>query len=557
MLNMTALSNPEGSNPMPDAPVDYSAPNIANPTSASYDEVPYDSHPFAQTHPSRLFTVATLFGLRPTAVTRCRVLELGCAAGGNLIPMADYLPDSEFVGVDLSAKQIEHGRANVAKLGLRNIILKHASITDVDVAYGQFDYIIAHGVYSWVPEHVREKILNICGTMLTPNGVAYVSYNTYPGWHMRGMIRDMMRYHASRFNTAQLKTQQSRALLDFLATNTRQDGPYSQLLKQEVETLRHQADHYLYHEHLEDVNDPLYFHQFIDGARKHNLTYLGEARIGSMVTGNFGPDVEKTLKMLATDQIQVEQYMDFLRNRMFRETLLCSNKLAPNWSVQPETLRGLHVASGTKPILAEGQTAVNLRSEENQMYQTPANYQIGTNRPLLKAAIQLLQQVFPATIPFDTLRKKSRELIGGFETANARQQAEDTQLIALGLLNCYLTSDMIEFHGIPVPQSPPVSEKPIAMPWARITATEAGHFANRRHEVIRLNPLDRQLIPLLDGVNDRTIILERLTKDAIDNILTVQRDGQPLTDAASIREALDASLPHALANLARMGVLIG
>src|SRR5439155_10600404 len=123
--------------------------------------------------------------------------------------------------------------------------------------------LICHGVFSWVPTAVREKILDICAKNLAPHGVAYVSYNTYPGWHMRGMIRDMMRYHAMRFTTPQNRTQQARALLDFLAQSVRQDSPYSALLKSELEAVRHQADHYLYHEHLEDVNDPVYFHQFV------------------------------------------------------------------------------------------------------------------------------------------------------------------------------------------------------------------------------------------------------------------------------------------------------
>ena len=108
------------------------------------------------------------------------------------------------------------------------------------------------------------------------------------------------------------------------------------MLKQEVETLRHQADHYLFHEHLEEVNDPLYFHELAERGLAKGLQYLGEARVGTMVLSNFGPDIEKTLKMLATDQIMVEQYMDFLRNRMFRETLLCHAKITPNWSIQPK-----------------------------------------------------------------------------------------------------------------------------------------------------------------------------------------------------------------------------
>src|SRR5262249_50612084 len=98
----------------------------------SYDEVPYESLPFAQTHPDRLATVATLFGMRPAPADRSRVLELGCAAGGNLIPMALALPQSRFLGTDLSGRQIADGQKVVGALGLTNIELKHLSITEVD-----------------------------------------------------------------------------------------------------------------------------------------------------------------------------------------------------------------------------------------------------------------------------------------------------------------------------------------------------------------------------------------------------------------------------------------
>ena len=246
----------------------------------SYDEVPYESHPYAQTHPSRLAVVARLFGLTPPPIETARVLELGAAAGGNLVPIAEAFPDSWCVGIDLSARQVADGEQWVRKLGLRNVSLRHASITDVDDTYGTFDYVICHGVFSWVPTAVREAILDVCARRLAPNGVAYVSYNTYPGWHMRGMIRDMMRYHALRFSDTTQRVGQARALLDFLAQSCRQDGPYPTLLKSELESVRRQADHYLFHEHLEEVNDPLYFHQFVAMAKAHGLRYLGEARVG-------------------------------------------------------------------------------------------------------------------------------------------------------------------------------------------------------------------------------------------------------------------------------------
>ena len=529
---------------------------VVNPN--SYDEVPYESHPFAQTHPSRLFTVGTLFGMRPTPVQRCRVLELGCAGGGNLIPMADMLPDSDFVGIDLSDRQIQDGQAIVKEFGLKNLKLQTASILDVDDSYGMFDYIICHGVFSWVPADVQEKIHQICAKQLTPNGVAYISYNTYPGWHLRGMIRDMMRYHSARFTTPEHKTQQSRALLDFLAQSVKQDGQaYATLLKTELETLRHQADHYLYHEHLEENNNPLYFHQFAERAKKAGLKYLGESRVGTMVTGNFGPEIEKTLRMLATDQIMAEQYMDFLRNRMFRETLLCLDRVQPNWEVKPESLRVLHVASPAKPVDAENKPVptIDLATDSKLSFKSPSGMSMATDRPLLKAAMQVLGTTYPGTVPFDALRKQARELLGG-GTGDERQMAEDTVTIAVGLLNCYMGSDLVELHGMPITFVRTPGDKPVAMPLARAQAVRGPMVTNRRHEVVRLNDLDRQLVPLLDGAHDRAMIADKLTVVAQAGALSIQKDGQPLTDDVQIKAALGSVLDQALANVAKMALLV-
>jgi SAM-dependent methyltransferase len=272
--------------------------SISNRT--SYDDVPYDSHPFAQTHADRLATVARLLGLRAVPVSRCRVLELGSAAGGNLIPMAMAFPDSTFVGIDLSGVQIDEGLEMVRALELKNIELKTASILDVGPDFGKFDYIICHGVYSWVPNQVQDKILDICCRNLSPNGVAYVSYNTYPGWHMRGMIRDMLGYHARQFVEPQTRVKQARNLLDFLAKASGGDNnPYGLLLKQELESVRRSSDSYLYHEHLEDVNEPIYFHQFAERAAAHGLRYLGEVDLRVMVPSNYPPDRQRPAHAVA------------------------------------------------------------------------------------------------------------------------------------------------------------------------------------------------------------------------------------------------------------------
>ncbi|MBI2478687.1 MAG: class I SAM-dependent methyltransferase [Planctomycetia bacterium] len=215
----------------------------------SYDQVEYSSYPFQQSHPDRLATIATLFGMHPPRLDDCRVLELGCSSGGNLIPMADQLPQARFVGIDASTKAIEKGNQTIRAVGLQNIELRHADILKLDDALGEFDYIITHGVFSWVPQPVQDKILDLCAKQLAPNGVAYVSYNTYPGWHFRGMIRDVMSYHAQFFETPQRQLNEARALVDFLAKSVpTENNPYGMLLSRELELLRDKQGYYLFHE---------------------------------------------------------------------------------------------------------------------------------------------------------------------------------------------------------------------------------------------------------------------------------------------------------------------
>jgi SAM-dependent methyltransferase len=160
-----------------------------------FNVLPYISKPFPQSAPARLAALATLFGLSPPAVSEARVLELGCASGGNIIPLALRFPGARFLGVDLAERHVQEGRERIDALELKNIRLE-ADLTTLDLKGERFDYIICHGVYSWVPEAAREAILRIVGESLADNGVAYLSYNVYPGWQLRNVVRDMMVYHA-------------------------------------------------------------------------------------------------------------------------------------------------------------------------------------------------------------------------------------------------------------------------------------------------------------------------------------------------------------------------
>ena len=162
---------------------------------SSYEVVPYKGRPAGESHPDTLATIATLFGLKPSSVPQARVLEIGCASGENLVPMAAELPEGRFLGIDSSERQVAEGRATIEAAGLGNVELRRMDLRDAGPELGTFDYIVCHGVFSWVTPEVQRGILSLIAATLAPAGLAYVSYNTYPGWHMRGIVRDAMLFH--------------------------------------------------------------------------------------------------------------------------------------------------------------------------------------------------------------------------------------------------------------------------------------------------------------------------------------------------------------------------
>jgi methyltransferase-like protein/cyclopropane fatty-acyl-phospholipid synthase-like methyltransferase len=492
--------------------------------------------------------------MTPPPVDRCRVLELGCAMGANLIPMAVGLPDSEFVGYDLSARQIEEARAVVKRLGISNIQLEHRSILDVGEEVGRFDYIIAHGVYSWVPDAVREKILAICRERLAQNGVAYVSYNTYPGWHWRGMIADMMRYHVKQFQEPRMRIAQARALLDFLVQSVpaKSSDAYSILLKAELEMLRGQADWYLFHDHLEEVNDPVYFHQFVERAAAHGLQYLGEADFSAMLTSGFAPQVGETLRKVAPDIIRMEQYLDFLRNRTFRQTVLCHQGQQLVRDLTPEVLKRFSITSPVQSVSA----SPDVLSSAAEQFRTPNGATLTTGNPITKAAMMVLRKQWPQLLAFEELCVASRALLyPGKSLQDPGMVTRADQVLAAELLQCY-TVNLIALHRHLPPCVGEVSERPSVSPLVQVQAERGPSVVNQRHETIRLDEFSRYTVRYLDGHHDYRGLLEELSKLVAQGTLVAQENGAPVKSPERIRGAVKEALDKCLPSLARLALLI-
>ena len=457
----------------------------------SYDEVQYTDNPYPQSHPGHLAVVAVLAGLTPAPVSRCRVLEIGCARGGNLIPMAVGLPGGSFVGIDASAGQVAAAHSLIGALGLPNVAIEHRSILDVGPEFGTFDYIICHGTYSWVPEPVRDRILDVLAGNLAPNGIAYLSYNTYPGWRLRGLVRDLMAYHAGHHEGAGDRAREARQVLEFMAASAPMiDRTYAAILGQECERIRRRTDAYLLHEYFDEVNEPVYFHEMVRRAGAKGLRFVSESQGGLIDVESLYPAVAAELRRMAADEVAFEQYLDFLIDRTFRQSVFCRSGLDSGGSPRAEDLAGLDVAapgSGTVPRVA-------FRNER-----------------LLMGALAQLAEAGPAGVPWGSLLRSARGRAG--IEAGGGDEARDVQDLTADLLRCYRLK-AIELRPREWTFAVKAGERPLASPLARYQVAIGDTVTNLRHESTRLNEFSRRVLGLLDGSRDRAGILDSLRGSA-------------------------------------------
>jgi methyltransferase-like protein/ubiquinone/menaquinone biosynthesis C-methylase UbiE len=526
--------------------------------STSYDETPYPNLSHARTHPDHLATLATIFGLHPAPVDHCNVLELGCAGGGNLIPMAYGLPESNFVGIDYTASQINEGRETIDALGITNLTLEYANVMDLSNNLGRFDYIIAHGLYSWVAAPVRDKIMQICQRSLADQGIAYISYNTYPGWHMMDIVRDMMQYRTRNIEEPEARANAARSFISFINDSSDSEHSiyfaflegYQNSVLNKTDEGPAASDALLLHDVLEDTNRPVNFYQFAEHATRHGLQYLTDADFSSATPSSLSPQVVQELRVLAKNTIELEQYMDFLRNRAFRQSLLCHADVNIDRMIRPEIVRRLMISSRARPDSKEP----DITTVSKEKFKGLDGSIFTTDHPITKAAFQLLNEVSPSSVTFNRL----------FAEASARTSLKvdhewdkDTQILAANLLRAYGYSDkLVEFHVHAADFAVRVSERPVASEVARWQADHEYKITNMRHERVSLEDLSRQIVKRLDGHQSSDDLLETIYKLYRSGKIRLPGDEQPPADSLKAREKLANELGFNLDFLARAAVLI-
>ncbi len=525
----------------------------------SYNQVPYPNLSHYSTHPDRICTVARLVGVAAAPVEKCRVLELGGAAGGNIIPMAYALPGSEFIGVDISEVQVVQGQKKIKSLGLTNISLHQMDILQMDESMGQFDYIIAHGVFSWVPFAVQEKVLEITRKLLTPNGAAMISYNTYPGWHMINIAREIMRLNSDGIADPKERANKARAALRFYADadQSGKNGYYGFLNMYanyldggSTEDQMPKYDSALLHDELEELNQPYYLHQFVTRIEKHDLQYLGDlqtARVDSIPVA-----VLEKVQKDAKNQVELEQATDFLVNQTFRKTLVCHKEVEINRKVKPEQARYFFFVSNLTPVSEKP----DLHTRSIEEFRSSIGLTFKTDHPLSKAAIMVLADSWPEFYSFERLVAAAKAWLEK-DGPKVTLLPIDFMVLAANLLRAFgYNPSLVELHSYQPNQVLQVMEYPRASKIARYDLPLEDTVTNLRHERVTLEGLSRFIFPYLDGKHTAENLLQLVLDGPVaQGLFTLEGNGNTLP-VSDQRAALAAELQDSLEWLASAGLLV-
>lgn len=437
-----------------------------NAAHTSYDAVAYPSLIFGQSHPDRLAVNARLHGLDPPEIESARYLEIGGGDGLNAIALAAAFPQGLFVNFDIAAAPIERARAWSAAAGLDNVRHLQLDLLDAaDTLEDRFDYIVAHGVYAWTPDHVRAAVMPQIARLLSPRGIAFVSYNALPGSYGRMALRDMMMHHIAPLIEPRARIAAAQALLRSFVTPETNDAPITTAMRMEARVALTYADGLLYHDQLNQFYAPQALTTVVADAQAHGLRYLGDARGGGVDQGFLDPG---KADLSEADWVAALQSRDYRHGRYFRSSLFVHADAPVSRVAVPHAARTMWASCGAASI---GATAFRMGERR-----------IEISDPDRAAILHRLVRAQPDRLPIADLT------------------SDPGMLAAL----CHLALEgFIELHTTASPFALCVPETPVASPLARMQIDqEHAQVATLAHRMITLEPQERQLVSLLDGARD-------------------------------------------------------
>jgi hypothetical protein len=401
-------------------------------------------------------------------------------------------------------------------LGTVNLEFRHTSLNDVDEGWGQFDYIVCHDVFSWVAPEVRRNITQIVAQNLAPQGVAYISYDALPGWHLHEVAREMMRHHARHLDEPRQRIEQARAMLSMAAQVQDQDaGVYASLIRDEYCALSAVPDQQLYHLISETHHRAFYFHEFLDEVHGANLQWLGDAGLERTMPGL--PEAAQTF-LDPLPRLERPQYVDFLSNCTFRRALLCRNDLPlcrPSEQVFRRLWIGLSHTARVEPGDASGAMCLSMDDRGA----------LRSAEPAISEALRHLDRVRPELVPFSRLFGSDDRLPLDFMIRAWEAGAID------GVLTPFTVTNQI-------------GEFPVVSSLVRLQVETGGPVTNQKSEPVHLTALMRFFAGRLNGTHDRAALADALTREIESKRLRIDLRFTVLHDTTDPSELADHCLRY-------------
>ncbi len=469
----------------------------------SYDKVPYQSNAFINASIDRMYVVAKSYGINATKPENARVLELGCAAGGNIIAQAIKHKSANFIGVDLATSQIQEGQKAINKLGLKNIELFSDDLANIArgggvAKYGKFDYIIAHGIFSWVPDFVKKAIYEIGAKLLSDNGVQMISYNTYPGWKFKEITRDFMRFASKDIDFDKEPAQKLQCALNALKfeigaykTTTLSSPAHDyQILTRELKAHNNKKvqdnknPSYIMHEYLEIYNCPSYLIDFVADANDLGLAYVEDMHLHFDYNEFSNAAVEEYAKLAWKNRIEKDQMFDFLNSTQFRHSLLTlkknESKICLDHAKMQERIMDFHLCLSDKSeYLKERAKGLELEHLVRALYDAyPASISV---REAIKLVPQntLIGHIYDISAVTSSIFISYERLFDiKYEVNKSRLRQDFMPLVR------YLANDK----------------------------TQALCLGGYLNQSLRLNSTDYEIFTMLDGKNSKADIIKYLLK---------------------------------------------
>lgn len=511
-----------------------------------YDRLPYGSRPVPYAHPDVLYIRARRAGIDAVHPTEARVLELGCAEGGHIVPMAARMPGASFTGVDASHVQIELATELRDRLGLENLELVHADVREYTPA-SALDYVICHGVFSWVDDAARDRILELIGQSLSPSGVALVSYNVPAGWGVRSNLRRLLSRRVRDAASAPEGVDHMRGLLRLFASQSFVESPYGQLLKSvAAEALGHR-DAYLVHEFLSPHNDALSYSEIHEQAARRGLVPIAELTRPADAT--IERDVREVIDAITDDPLEREDLIDALFGRPFRATLFARTDAA---RAERDVAQRAWFASRLEPE----STQPSFEPGDTEMFRAAGGVRVGVDDGLLKAALFVLERAKPGGLSFEALASGAIELLRRRRVVKEERGPTEAERAALAEdLIALVDLDQLEVRARGFEVKPVVSATPRASTLARLEARTRGFVTDALHRPVRVDRAEASVLTLLDGSRELGTVATML--DA-----ALAKQGIPLRDATGSelegdqRQAFVTQYVHeALARFVQLGVI--